>query len=247
MENLIKKLYESENILNQQLKKFLDREISEIKEHKNRLIVLAAASVIAAGVFILNGTDEEKAAGVSEKEKPISVEKASKNRTEKKSEPKFTSIKGLEKAAAEVDVINPFKVDIAKSQESVDKKAESKSDIKPAEVNPVPAISVVTPVNTKESNKSIEPKEKVVLILKGTAISGDKKMAIIQRNNNNSSKSKPSNNENDKANKTDKSKVENFILNVGDKIDDRQIINIDKNSVTFDDGQKLYLQEELKL
>lgn len=220
--------------MNQKLKKFLDREIAEIKEHKNRLIAMAIASLILSGVLLFSGNEE--ASEIAKNENPPSVEKvAPKNRTEKKSEPRFKSIKGLERAAAEMEIINPFKVDIEKPQEPANKETESELENKPLEVEPVPKKPVDTP-NYKESDKSIEPKDKVVLILKGTAISGDKKMAIIQRNiesKNDSPKSKSSND----------NKSKSMMLKIGDKIDDKQIISIDKNFVIFDDGECLYLQE----
>ena len=39
----------------------------------------------------------------------------------------------------------------------------------------------------------------------------------------------------------DKNNTESLIVSLGDEVNGRRIINIEKNFVTFDDGQKLYL------
>ena len=61
------------------------------------------------------------------------------------------------------------------------------------------------------------------LTLKGTAISGDKKMAIIQKS-------------------YDKNKSESHMLKLGDEINGKKIIDIGRNFIIFDDGEYLYLQ-----
>jgi len=217
--------------VNQQLKTFLDQELKEIKEHKKRFIAISTAFVISLGALTFSGSDE--AAPVSEEEKPTQIEKSTQNKKsddKKKVEPKFKNIKGLEKAAAEVEIINPFKVDIAKEEKPV----ESKPIEKPPEVPPLPNA-------TPKEIKPVEPEEKVVLVLKGTAISGDKKMTIIQRSvstKNDSQKSKSS------SDKKDKNNSENIILKIGDKVEGKFIIEINKDFVMFDDGERLYVQKD---
>ena len=218
--------------MNQQFKTFLDQEFKEIKEHKNRFIAISTAFVISLGVLIFSGSDE--AAPISEEEKPVRIEKATQNNKsddKKKVESKFKNIKGLERAAAEVEIVNPFKVDIAKEEKLV--------EIKPVEVPKIPTpVPIITPKEKVEPPKSVESEEKVVLVLKGTAINGDNKMAIIQRSistKNNSQKSKSS---------SDNNKSENLILKIGDEFEGRFIIEINKDFVIFDDGERLYVQKD---
>lgn len=223
--------------MNQQLKTFLDQELKEIKEHKKRFSAIAAAFVISLGALAFSGSDE--AAPIPKEEKPIQVDKAAQNKkpdNKKKVEPKFKNIKGLEKAASEIEIVNPFKVDIAKEEKPVESK--------PVEVPKIPTPIPTPPVTPKEkieSTKPVEPEEKVVLILKCAVIKGDKKMAIIQRSistKNDSQKSKSS------SDKIDKNKPENLTLKIGDEIEGKFIIEINKNFVMFDDGERLYVQKD---
>ena len=231
-------------MIKQQLNKFLDRELREIRENRRRIGTLFACVLFAIGIFVFANSGEKVDNNSNEAVPKVDTKKLNdKSNSDKKTESKLTAIKGLERAAANVELINPFKVDIQNPAPVVDNK--------PVEAAKVPSTPPIAPVITSTQSTQTEnndSKETTILILKGIAISGDKKMAIIQKSNginNNSSKSKSPNDENDKLDKTDSPKVQSLILNVGDKIEDHLIIDIDKNSVTFDDGKKLYVQEAL--
>ena len=44
----------------------------------------------------------------------------------------------------------------------------------------------------------------------------------------------------------DKSKSESLLINIGDEIEGRRIVNIDKDFVVFDNGHTLYIQEAMQ-
>ena len=203
------------------LQKFLERERNEIIQHKQRFIAIIVAFVTSIICILILNVDEETTTTQSTDSKKV-VESTD-NKPVQKSKNKTTerkNILGLDKIVAENEIVNPFKVDIEKPPEV--KSAEIKTDVKT--INQ-PALSIKNVLPKKE--------EKIILTLNGTAISGDKKMAIIQRNIVNKHKSKD-----------EKKQIESLLLNVGDSVDGRKIIDIGKNFVAFDDGQKLYIQED---
>ena len=209
-------------MIKQQLKEYYHRELKEIKEHKIRLGFISAILVISL-LFFSFSDDKEEATATSEIKNDNTFEQAvdeTINKSENKS--KFTKIAGLEAATESNGLINPFKVDLEKTKDS-NSKIENKPDTMIPAFNPPPQINTVKPV------------EKVVLTLKGVAISGDKKMAIIQRD---------STTKNDSTNSN--GKTESLLLSLGDEIDGRRIMNIGKDFIVFDDGQKLYIHEALK-
>ena len=204
------------------LKKFLERERDEIIQHKQRFIAIIVAFVASIICIFAFNTDEET---TTQSTDPKKVVETADNKPVQKSKNKSAerkSILGLDKIVAENEIVNPFKVDIEKPPEV--KNSEIKTDVKT--INQ-PTLSI----------KNVLPKdeEKIILTLNGTAISGDKKMAIIQRNIVNKHNSKD-----------EKKQIESLLLNVGDSVDGRKIIDIGKNFIAFDDGQKLYIQEALK-
>ena len=207
-----------EIVAKQQLREFYDRELNEIKQNKARFGLIIASLIISLALFLLADEDTESK-NISDSEAPTVVstakeEVAINNKAAEKAS-KLTTITGLEKAAEGVEIINPFKVDTKQNPNDTAKTPKTP----PA----VPIFEPPQPVKTQE------PKEKVILILKGTAISGNKKMAIIQRSI---------------SNKNDKDKSESLILNIGDEVDGRMIIEINKDFVMFDDGKRLYVQKD---
>ena len=219
----------NETMIKQKIKDFYYRELNEIREHKTRLGAIMTSLVASLMIFTFT-SNEEDAKITSDTETPKAVVKTDNKAKNNETNSKLTRIAGLEKASEGVELINPFKVDVKESQV-----AESKSENKP--VMNAPAFN---PPKPTAPIKADEPFEKIILTLKGTAISGDKKMAIIQRSTvdkNNSKNSKTS---------KDNSKQESFILSLGDEVDGRKIIDIDKFSVTFDDGYRLYIQEAVQ-
>ena len=217
--------------MNEQLRKIYDREFSEIKQHKKRFGAIIASLVVSLLLFAFTDNEEPvKATPDIETAKVVEPKKNAKTAANNEIKSKFKNVAGLEKVSENADIINPFKVDIEKPPKN---KTENKSIEVPAPVFTPPALP-----EAPAQNKTAEPVEKVVLILKGVAISGDKKMAIIQRGTN----------INDKDSKTSEGKnsAESFLLSLGDEIDGRRIIDISKDSITFDNGHKLRIQEALQ-
>ena len=209
---------------NDRLKDFYYREINEIKQNKLRFGAIVAALAASVALFFITDTETEvTAAADSESSKviaavnddPLDDKPSNKDKSEKPAS-KVTSITGLERASEVEGLINPFKSDLATPP--VEKKFTEPPAI------PLPP-SIPTPA------KTVDADSQVVLILKGTAISGDKKMAIIQRSTTTKDKTK------------DQFHSESVMLNLGDTFEGRRIVSIGRNFIAFDDGQYLYVQE----
>ena len=211
------------------LRSFYEQELNEIKQHKLRFGLIAASLAASIVLFFFFEEDNESAT-VSNDAAPkvVSVTKdtASINSKEvHKTTSKVTEVIGLKRASADAELINPFKVDII--------------DSKPPTIQP-PAVVPTVPTLPLQQTKTPEPDRQIVLILKGTAISGNRKMAIIQRSvvGKNSSK--------DSEDSKNKDKSESMMLSLGDIIDGRRIVDISRDFITFDDGHDLYIQEALR-
>lgn len=84
----------------------------------------------------------------------------------------------------------------------------------------LPAVIIPPPV------AQVPPAPTEKFVLRGTAIIGDKKSALIQ-----------------KSSKNEKDSAEgNLIFEVGDTLNGKIIIDINQNSLTFDDGSKLFIE-----
>ena len=214
-----------EFVAENRLKDFYNREINEIMQNKLRFGLIATSLLISVAIFVFHDDESEVTAATDREETPKIVAAAKSTNDDAKSNEtstKVTEIVGLARASEGIELINPFKSDLIKPP--VETKAPE----------PVKA-QIPLPMKTPPI-KTIETDEQVILTLKGTAISGDKKMAIIQRSIVNKSNSK---------NSKDNKKSESYLLNIGDEIDGRRLIAIDKDFVIFDDDSKLHLQEAL--
>ena len=223
----------------QKLQEFYHKELNEIKQHKTRFGAIAASLVFSLMVFSFTNGEEEIKEAV-EIEPPKAVANADKTLSKSETNSKLTRIAGLEKASEDVGLTNPFKVDVNESPVNEPKTENKLPTITPA-FNP--------PTQLPKSIESKEPAKKIVLILKGTAISGDKKIAIIYRRIVDKNKFKDINNKSDndsknKLNSTkDENEIESLMLTLGDEVDGKIIIEIGKDSVIFDNGERLYLQK----
>ncbi|MBR2180173.1 MAG: hypothetical protein IJ862_07265 [Selenomonadaceae bacterium] len=209
------------------LKEFYNREVNEILQNKLRFGLIVATLVISVAIFIFTDTGAEVTSAADNESPKIVVESddhsimdssSTKSLSDKPSS-NVTNITGLDRASEEL--INPFKSDLIKPP--VETKSPKLDDI------PIPQTPKLAPIQT------IETDEKIVLILKGTAVSGDKKMAIIQRSVVKSNKKKD----------TENPKLESMMVKIGDKIDNHTVIDIGKTFIVFDDGRHLTLQEGL--
>ena len=126
---------------------------------------------------------------------------------------------GLAKASEGVKLINPFAVDLPKPPP----KPVPKPLIIPIETVPLPLpsdIDMPTELDIDQIDK--EPVPSVTLTLKGTAISDDKKFAVVNRGCSDDG-------------------VEHLLLKIGDAVDGRKVIDIGRDFVEFDDGVRLEL------
>lgn len=188
--------------------KLFSEELNEIKEHKIRVGLLSLSLFISI-IFLITNLEEE----VNAIESPKQIEKpVEEKRTTVKNETKSIKIAGLEKSIKDVELQNPFKSDLIKE---VKEEEKQQSQIQEKVI----------------SQPRIEDKTQTILILKGTAISGDKKMAIIKCGIL-------------KSNSEDKNQIDTLTVKVGDEVAGRKIIDIDKKFVAFDNGERLYLNNE---
>ena len=210
------------------LKEFYDREVNEIMQNKLRFGCIVSCLVVAVALFAFTDNETE-VTEASDNEAPkvvaASNDKSTNNKTSDKISDKpvskVTSITGLERASEGGELINPFKSDLVKPP------IETKSP----KLESIPLPQTSKPIPTK----TVENSDKIILTLKGTAISGDKKMAIIQRSVVKSNKKKD----------TENPKLESMMVKIGDKIDNHTVIDIGKTFIVFDDGRHLTLQEGL--
>ena len=99
------------------IQKFFKRERDEIKKNKKRFVSIAVIFVAAILFFVNNGNDEVK---VKIKNEPPKIVEMKKEIDKKENDSKLTKIAGLEKASKNVELINPFKVDIELPQKSAE-------------------------------------------------------------------------------------------------------------------------------
>ena len=181
---------------------FYEHEINEISQHKFRLVLIIVLLIILLVIFILTDSNDES------KEKLFNEDvKKSQIKTQMK-ESKVSEQIIYEIDDTEVQLTNPFQVDVIQTMPESEKKSD-----KVIFTPPNPPV-LPQPQSVKTNNN--------ILILKGTAISGDKKFAIIQ---------------------FDKDKSTTKMLTIGDTINDKKVVDIGKNFIIFDNGEQLFFGE----
>ncbi len=134
--------------MQQLLRKFYDREISEIKAHKVRLIFMFAIVVIS--IIVLIFSDKEDDTNAISKNESVKINAALNNSVKNSSETadnsNLTEILGLQKALKDEDIINPFKVDNNENSTAFEDKPPM----------PTPAVEFKPPTITAP-NKNISP------------------------------------------------------------------------------------------
>lgn len=196
------------------LKDFFQNELNEIQENKLRFAAVFICFVIAA---ILLFTDENSggdninvAENTAPIETPAPVENVDTNKkiiavnnaATSNADKNITAVIGAN--SDNLYVSDPFKV-------PPKPKVEPPPEI-PAVITP-PPVAQVLPAPTEK------------FILRGTAIIGNKKSALLQKITPNEKNSDD----------------ENLILEIGDSLNGKKIIDIDNDSLTFDDGLKIFL------
>ena len=183
-------------------------------------------AIVVISIIVLIFSDKEDDTNAISKNESVKINAALNNSVKNSSETadnsNLTEILGLQKALKDEDIINPFKVDNNENSTAFEDKPPM----------PTPAVEFKPPTITAP-NKNISPLPKSeTIMLKGTAISGNKKMAIVQIG-------KVSKNDSN----NDKNKIESRLLSIGDEIEGKRVIDIGKNFIAFDDGKSLSLQE----
>ena len=196
-----------------ELRAVIDNELTELRAHRRRVSFLVLTMFALMTVMIFDDNESAPQAEPSVEEAPtVTAEppvKAKDRRTE---------IIGLAKASEGVKLINPFAVELPKPPPE------------PVIVLPPPRTPPSAPIITDKISK---PKPlRVMLTLKGTAISDDKKFAVVNRR-------VISSKENSDA-QTDE-RTEHRLLKIGETIDGREVVDIGKDYVEFDDGDRLEL------
>lgn len=201
------------------LKDFWQSQLDEIKENKIRFAAVFTCFVIAVILFFTDENSTGEEINLSENSAPIETLAPAENLPADK---KIITVKNASNSNADKNITavigansdtlyvgDPFKVPL-----------KPKVEPPPPEI-PVEIPAVITPPPVAQVPAI--PAEK--FILRGTAIIGDKKSALIQKIINNEKNSDD----------------ENLILEIGDTLNGKKIIDINQDSLTFDDGSKIFI------
>ena len=188
-----------------ELKEILRRELDELKQNKIRVGILAGCFVILLIVWITDGSDGEEI--VLTEEPPLTKDLPIKTLPVAKSPDGVKIILGA--TADRLFIGDPFAVE------------EKVAPEPPPTPKPTPPLPKIPPpsILIEPPTKPEMPKEKIILT--GTAISGDNKIAMFLRGD------------------------ETLFLTVGEEIGGRKIYEISPDFVTFDNGERVYFQKEL--
>lgn len=191
-----------------ELKNFLSHELDEIKKDKVRVIGLVVC-LIALLIFLAVDDSSSGEEIILNDKPPATKDLPVKVLHVEKSPDGVTKVLGAKADALLIE--DPFAVE-----------EKPKLEPPPPRIdNRAPKISeVVPPIAIQPPKPKTEP-SKETLTLKGTAISGDNKRAMILRGD------------------------ETLFLTIGDEISGRKISDITADFVTFDNGERVYLQKEL--
>ncbi|MBQ7705250.1 MAG: hypothetical protein IJT73_07490 [Selenomonadaceae bacterium] len=197
-----------------ELKKFWQKDLKEIKENKIRFTLLGICSIFLLILFFSEDSGGEK---VTVAENPAPVENVKPVDENKKIVPVKFNSKVNENITAvlgansnELYVFDPFKVP---PKEKIEIETPPPLPAQPVIITPPPVVA------------QEPPKPAIKFLLRGTAIIGDKKSAILQKI-------------------VDEEKIsdaENLIVEIGEILNGKKILDIAPDSLTFDDGETLYL------
>ncbi len=181
------------------LKKFWQNNLIEIRENKLRF---AALLILLVFVTILALSNSESGEEIILTEQP-QIETAE----EFVPVPNANIIVALGANSGDLYISNPFK-------------AEPEIEPPPAEILPqIPEIPSQPEIIISQPVAQESPKPAEKFILRGTAIIGENKSALIQKN----------------------SSEDNLIVNIGDTLSGKIIVDIAQDSLIFDDGSKMTL------
>ena len=202
--------------MSDKLKNFWQKDLNELKENPLRFGGLLICFIAAVMLFFsddgggeqINISENpapaetvEKPATVANNTKIITVKNAKNSSADKN----ITVVLGAN--SEEIIVHDPFKIP-----------QKEKIDTPPPVEIPTVQPAIIPPV----AQEPPKPSEK--FILRGTAIVGDNKSALIQIISNDKNSS-----------------AENLILEIGDTLGGKTIIDISQDFLTFDDGEILFI------
>lgn len=201
--------------MSDKLKNFWQKDLNELKENPLRFGGLLICFIAAVALFFSDDGGEQ----VNISENPVPVENvetpapvandtkviAVKNAKNSSDDKNITVVLGAN--SEELIVHDPFKVP----------QKEKIETLPPAEIPTVQPV-IIPPVAQEQ------PKLSEKFILRGTAIVGYKKSALIQMISNDKN-----------------SAAENLILEIGDTLGGKKIIDISQDFLTFDDGEILFI------
>ena len=189
--------------MSDELKKFLSRELDEIKQNKIRAVAVIVCSIVAIIFWIVDDSSSGEEIILNDAP-PVTKDLPVKILPVEKSPDGVTIVLGANADA--LLIADPF---------TGEEKPQPPSKPQPQPQPPLPAIP--PPELIQPPPPKIEkPREQ--LILTGTAISGNNKIAMILRGN------------------------ETLFKTIGDEIDGKKIVDITPDFVTFDNGERIYFK-----
>lgn len=189
--------------MSDELKKFLSRELDEIKQNKIRAVAVIVCSIVAIIFWIVDDSSSGEEIILNDAP-PVTKDLPVKILPVEKSPDGVTIVLGANADA--LLIADPF---------TGEEKPQPPSKPQTQPQPPLPAIP--PPESIQPPPPKIEkPREQ--LILTGTAISGNNKIAMILRGN------------------------ETLFKTIGDEIDGKKIVDITPDFVTFDNGERIYFK-----
>lgn len=210
-------------------KNLIEGELAELREHKLRVGLMLFILIGLTAVLLFD--DDRKISSNAEEVSLVEEEPIEEAPSDPMSE-RRAEIIGLARAAEEVQLINPFAVDLPRPEpEPLPPPAPL---IVPPPVEPETfEPPTVEPPSVEPTSIPVEPMPPtvfhVMLSLKGTAISGDKKIAVVHREIVSPKDDAPRG-------------VDDIrLIKIGEELDGRTVVDIGKDFVAFDDGIRLEL------
>ena len=185
------------------MKDFLRHELEELKQNKVRVIALIVCFVAVLVFWIIDDSFSSEEIILND-EPPLTKDLPVKVLPVEKSPDGVTLVIGAD--ADELFIGDPF---------AGEDKPKTTSQVTPPLVPHILIQPPPQPITQPE-----QPKERIILT--GTAISGEVKMAMFLRDK------------------------ETLFLTVGEEVGGKKISDISAEFVTFEDGERVYLQKELR-
>ena len=182
-----------------ELKKFLQRELEELKQNKVRAIALGVCLLILL-IFLISDDSGGEEIILNETPPPVTKDLPAVNLPAEKLSDGVTLVLGAN--AEKLFIGDPF--------------AGKEKPKPPPKTVEFPPIVIQPP----PQEKPVKLEEKIILT--GTAISGEKKLAMFLRGK------------------------ETLFLTIGEEIGGKKIFDISPDFVTFEGGEKFFIQKELK-